>query len=209
MRRLGFPCVIPYSSRGEHVVSFDATRALLEPLGRPAYVEDDSSRTSGGREVFWAFEREDGLRFEVVWREPYEVAVVHADPPDAEQVIAALRSLGLEGPFDKHQLPEGRSLRRGHARWAVWLFTGQNAAMPTAVFSRKQLADAWLAQTRYSGTLVAYPLDRSLYDPERSFGVQHLPLEGSAEAQQYVGTTVESYVYVAGKQVPKNDDERL
>ncbi|AEI69191.1 DUF7710 domain-containing protein [Corallococcus macrosporus] len=208
MRRLGFPYVIPYSA-GEHVVSFGATRAVLEPLGQPAYVDDDSSRTAGGREVFWAFEREDGLRFEVVWKEPYGVAAVHADPPDAEQVITALRSLGLEGPFEKHHLPEGRSLRRGHARWAVWLFTGQNAAMPTAVFSRKQLADAWLAQTRYSGTLVAYPLDRSLYDAARSFGVQHLPPDGSAEAQQYVGTTVESYVYVAGKQVAKSDDAHL
>ncbi|AGC43456.1 hypothetical protein MYSTI_02129 [Myxococcus stipitatus DSM 14675] len=206
MRRLGFPYVIPYSE-GEHVVSFGATRAVLEPLGQPAYVEDDSSRTVGGREVFWAFEREDGLRFEVVWKEPSEVAAVHADPPDAEQVITALRSLGLEGPFEKHQLPEGRSLQRGHARWAVWLFTGQNAAMATAVFSRKQLADAWLAKTRYSGTLAAYPLDRPLYDAERSFGVQHLPAEGSSEAQQYVGSMVERYVYVAGMQVSKSDDE--
>ncbi|WNG47503.1 hypothetical protein F0U60_27825 [Archangium minus] len=206
MRRLRFPIVMPYLRSGDYLVSFPATRELLLPLGQPGYVEDDPTRTAGGRELFWAFEAENGLRFQVAWPELGEFALVAADPPDAQQVIATLRALGVDAVFEVQPAPEGLPLPRYHARGAVWLFTGQGAAQPTAVFSRKQLADEWLARTKYSGTLIAYPLDMSRYDMDRRMDKFPLPPAHSAAAQSYVGLTGERYEYIDGKQMPSAGD---
>ncbi|HYO68437.1 MAG TPA: hypothetical protein VEU33_20380 [Archangium sp.] len=201
MRRLTFPTVMPYQQH-ECVVEFPATREVLSPLGEPGFIEDDASRTAGGRELCWAFEMEDGLRLGVVWSEPIQYAGVVADPPEAGRAILALRELGVEADFKTRELPEGFSpLRRGHARGAVWLFTGEGSAQPTAVFSRKQLADAWLARTRFSGTLVPYPIDVSRYEHDRSWGQVTLPPPGSEEAQRYVGNVGERYEYFEGRQL--------
>ncbi|MFY0569295.1 DUF7710 domain-containing protein [Archangium lansingense] len=199
MRRLTFPTVMPYGEC-EAVVWFPATRDVLSSLGEPVYIEEDSMRTAGGREWFWAYETEDGLRLLLVWAEPYGAVSVVADPPEPQRAIAALRELGIEAPFEKSQLPEGFApLKRGYAQGAVWLFTGEGAAQPTAVFSRKQLADDWLARTRFTGTLVPYPIDRSRYEFERIWGQVPLPPPGSTEAQQYVGTVGERYEYFEGR----------
>ncbi|QRK06571.1 hypothetical protein JQX13_41870 [Archangium violaceum] len=184
MRRLRFPIVMPYRRSSDYLVWIPATREVLLPLGAPGYVEDDPTRTGGMREFFWAFEAENGLRFQVSWDEGAGGALVQADPPDAQQTISALRALGVDAAFEINTVPEGLPLRRYHAFGAVWLFTGQGAAQPTAVFSRKQLADEWLARTKYSGTLVAYPLDESRYDMERRLGRYPLPLAGSAAASR-------------------------
>jgi hypothetical protein len=205
MRRLSFPFVMPY---GEYdwVVGFSATRETLAPLGAPAYIEEDSARTAGGREFYWAFEREDGLRFDVVWLESYRAADVRADPPDAKQAIAALRCLGVDAVFEERPLPDELLMKRRQARGAVWLFTGKGATQPTAVFSRKQSADSWLVKTGFSGVLVAYPLDCSRYDFEQGFGTPNLPPANSAEAQSFVGNLGERYEYVNGRQVPGTDE---
>ncbi|WP_375766432.1 hypothetical protein NR798_32740 [Archangium gephyra] len=200
MRRLTFPVVLPYELR-EWVVQFPATRDVLHPLGEPGNIEEDSTRTHGGREFCWAFETEDGLRLGVVWAESQKYVAVVADPPEPQRAIAALRALGLEAPFETRALPEALPLRRGHARGAVWLFTGEGAAQPTAAFSRKQLADDWLAKNRFSGTLVPYPLDRSRYEYDRDWGQAALPPPGSDEAQRYVGTVGERYEYFEGRQL--------
>ncbi|NMO14245.1 hypothetical protein HPC49_07980 [Pyxidicoccus fallax] len=202
MRRLRFPYVMPYSQH-DWVVSFAASRETLAPLGTAGFIEEDPTRTASGREFYWAFERDDGLRFDVVWYEPIESAVVRADPPDANQAIAALRSLGVDADFEQRQLPDEFQPKLRHARAAVWVFTGKGATQPTAVFSRKQSADKWLAKTGYSGVLVAYPLDSSLHEFERNFGSQGLPPPNSPEAQAFVGTLGERYEYVDGRQVPE------
>ncbi|WP_420042712.1 DUF7710 domain-containing protein [Cystobacter fuscus] len=196
---------MPYIRPGDCLVWFQATREVLLPLGAPGYVEDDPSRTAGGREFFWAFETESGLRFQVTWDEPGTFALVQADPPDAQQTIVALRSLGVEATFEVQPIPEGLPLPRFHARGAVWLFTGQGAARPTAVFSRKQVADAWLAKTKFSGTLVAYPLDTSLYEMESHLARRALPPAHSVAAQSYAEPAGESYEYVEGTQLPSID----
>ncbi|HEX5750692.1 MAG TPA: hypothetical protein VFZ09_30980 [Archangium sp.] len=182
---------MPYANH-EPVVGFPATRSALSPLGDPGFIEDDHTRTASGRELWWAFEREDGQRLSLMWAEPIEYATVIADPPEPQRVIPALRELGVEASFELCPLPEEFSpLRHGHARGAVWLFTGEGSAQPTAVFSRKQLADAWLAKNRFSGTLVPYPLDMSRYEHDRSWGRVTLPPPGSEEAQRYVGNVGE------------------
>ncbi|WNG59436.1 hypothetical protein F0U59_35535 [Archangium gephyra] len=75
MRRLTFPTVMPYRQY-ECVVEFPATREVLSPLGEPGFIEDDYTRTAGGRELCWAFEMEDGLRLGLVWYEPIQHAVL-------------------------------------------------------------------------------------------------------------------------------------
>jgi hypothetical protein len=200
MRRLRFPVVIPYGDTG-WVVEFPASRELLQVLGEPGYIEDDPTRTAGGRELLWAFEMEGGLRLVLLWGESMEYASVSADPPEPERVIEALRALGLNAPFEKRHLPSEEQLPAFQARGAVWVFMGRGALEPTAVFSRKHLADAWLARNRFSGTLVAHPLDVSQYDLERKLRPSTVPVLERDEAQRYVGVLGERYEYVEGRQV--------
>ena len=126
MRRLTFPTVMPYSQH-ECVVEFPATREVLSPLGEPGFIEDDSSRTAGGRELFWAFEMEDGLRLELVWYEPIQYAGVVADPPEAQRAIRALR---------EHQgdalvfLPGAAEIRRVVASLAESLAASEFSLVP-------------------------------------------------------------------------------
>ncbi|WP_240360958.1 DUF7710 domain-containing protein [Pyxidicoccus caerfyrddinensis] len=191
---------MPYGHSG-WVVEFPASRELLQVLGEPGFIEDDPTRTAGGRELFWAFEMEGGLRLVLLWGESMEYASVSADPPEPERVIEALRALGLNAPFQKRQLPAEEQLPALQARGAVWVFTGRGASEPAAVFSRKQLADAWLARNRFSGTLVAHPLDISQYDLERRLRPSMVPEIEREEAQRYVGVLGERYEYVEGSQV--------
>jgi hypothetical protein len=46
----------------------------------------------------------------------------------------------------------------------VWVFNGPRGMFPSAVFSKKELADNWIKLNRLTGTLTAYPLDISVYD---------------------------------------------
>jgi hypothetical protein len=206
MRRLSFPYSMPYTWQ-EWVVEFTASRQTLAALGAPGFIEEDPTRTPGGSELCWAFEQEDGFRFAVRWSEQDGLALVHADPPDATRVIATLRSLGVDAAFKERQLPDALQPELHVARGGVWVFTGKGATQPTAVFSRKQSADRWLAKRGYSGVLQAYPLDGSRYDTARNFyGSQNMPPADSVEAQAYVGTLGERYEYVEGRQVPGPDE---
>lgn len=185
MKRLRFPLAMPYDVL-DFVVRFRASRAELAVLGEPGFVETDSSRMFGTSEYFWGFETAEGLRLQVCWHQGYDDVTVHADPPDPAATIAALRALGLSAEFEARTLAHEKRLQRGHARGTVWLFFEREATAPAAVFSRKQHADAWLARSRSSGALVAYPLD--------------LPL---SELAKVWGSNVqsESYAYVDGVQL--------
>jgi hypothetical protein len=46
----------------------------------------------------------------------------------------------------------------------VWVFNGAKGKFPSAVFSKKELAEDWVKRNRLTGTLTAYPLDISVYD---------------------------------------------
>jgi hypothetical protein len=169
-------------------VTFGTSREGLASLGEPAYIETDGARTAGPPEYFWGFETPEGLRLQICWTDPYDGhATVHADPPDAAAAIAALRALGLRADFEARPLPKEAWLPRRHARGAVWLFLELGRAEPAAVFSRKQLADAWLAKSRKSGALIPYPLD--------------LPLDEAAKRMEGLPGG-ERYEYVEGVQRP-------
>ena len=46
----------------------------------------------------------------------------------------------------------------------VWVFNGNGARFPSAVFSSREKAEAWIAAHALSGTLTRYPIDQSVYD---------------------------------------------
>jgi hypothetical protein len=46
----------------------------------------------------------------------------------------------------------------------VWVFNGNRNRFPSAVFTERHLAEAWIQKNRLEGTLTAYPLNISIYD---------------------------------------------
>lgn len=46
----------------------------------------------------------------------------------------------------------------------VWVFNGPNNQFPSAVFTSRGLAEAWIGRHNLRGTLTAYPLNVSAYD---------------------------------------------
>jgi hypothetical protein len=47
---------------------------------------------------------------------------------------------------------------------SVWVFLGNGARMPSAVFSSQAAAEKWVKANQLSGLLTEYPLDQSAYD---------------------------------------------
>jgi hypothetical protein len=46
----------------------------------------------------------------------------------------------------------------------VWVFNGLRAKFPSAVFTDRHSAEAWIRQHGLSGTLTKYPLNSGVYD---------------------------------------------
>ena len=46
---------------------------------------------------------------------------------------------------------------------SIWVFMGENARHPCAVFTTKELAAKWIAKYLLSGILSEYPLNQSVY----------------------------------------------
>ncbi|MBF9263997.1 DUF7710 domain-containing protein [Paracidovorax cattleyae] len=46
----------------------------------------------------------------------------------------------------------------------IWIFNGENSNFPSAVFSRIELAEEWIAKYKLNGVLTSYPIDQSVYD---------------------------------------------
>jgi hypothetical protein len=46
----------------------------------------------------------------------------------------------------------------------VWIFNGLNSDFPSAVFSTREKAEAWIEANQLEGTLTKYPIDLSAYD---------------------------------------------
>ena len=47
---------------------------------------------------------------------------------------------------------------------SVWVFVGDKGRFPSAVFSSREKAEAWIAAQALSGTLTRYPVDQSAYE---------------------------------------------
>lgn len=46
----------------------------------------------------------------------------------------------------------------------VWVFLGERGTLPSAVFSTRERAEAWIAERRLTGCLTRYPIDRPVYE---------------------------------------------
>src|SRR5262245_46414480 len=46
----------------------------------------------------------------------------------------------------------------------VWVFNGARNHFPSAIFTERRLAEAWIQKNQLEGTLTAYPLNTSAYD---------------------------------------------
>ena len=46
----------------------------------------------------------------------------------------------------------------------IWVFNGNRNHFPSAVFTERHLAEAWIEKHKLEGTLTAYPLDVGIYD---------------------------------------------
>jgi len=65
-------------------------KQLGEKLGKPHYIETDSTRTFGGDEEHWYFNLESGQRVIIVYRVPYDITALYANPPDLKPIVDAL-----------------------------------------------------------------------------------------------------------------------
>lgn len=45
----------------------------------------------------------------------------------------------------------------------AWVFNGETANFPSAVFSERKLAEDWIRRHKLTGTLTAYPVDIGAY----------------------------------------------
>lgn len=85
---------------------------------------------------------------------------------------------------------------------SIWVFTGNGAMHPCAVFSTKRRADAWIQASEVSGTLTAYPIDQSVYDwaVENGHFVPKFPYHSeSACIQRFSSAHAEHYHYENGR----------
>ena len=46
----------------------------------------------------------------------------------------------------------------------VWVFNSSKGRFPSAVFSKKELANEWIRLHKLTGILTAYPIDIGVYD---------------------------------------------
>lgn len=84
----------------------------------------------------------------------------------------------------------------------VWIFHGERAKFSSAVFTRRDLAEQWIATNGFSGMLTEYPLDISVYDFHQASGVGKKYAECSLEFKQnYASASQDHYHYLAGKKV--------
>ena len=47
---------------------------------------------------------------------------------------------------------------------SVWIFSGVKRHFPGGVFTRRDLAEAWIEKNRLTGTLTLYPVDTGAYE---------------------------------------------
>lgn len=90
----------------------------------------------------------------------------------------------------------------------VWVFNGERARFPAAVFTNRESAERWISDNALSGVLTAYPLDRSAYD--WAVGEGYFTPNKPASAEFVAGFTSahqEHYHYVEGAREHKDQDQ--
>jgi len=84
----------------------------------------------------------------------------------------------------------------------VWIFHGEGAKFSSAVFTRRELAEQWIAKNGFSGMLTEYPLDVSVYDlhTQSGFFIAQKDVQRSREfMQNFTSASQEHYHYVGGR----------
>ena len=83
----------------------------------------------------------------------------------------------------------------------VWVFQGEGATFPCAVYTDLKLAEDWIAENLVSGLLTAYPLNQSLYDwvSEQGLWTPQEPNQKTPKfIQQFSSAYAEHYHYQDG-----------
>lgn len=87
----------------------------------------------------------------------------------------------------------------------VWVFVGDTARLPSAVFSTLERAQAWIARHRISGLVTQYPLDVPVIDWAVAQGV-YSPKPGDEhdtwKIQTFTSAAQRHYHYVDGSSNP-------
>jgi hypothetical protein len=92
----------------------------------------------------------------------------------------------------------------------VWVFNGNKGNFPGGVFSKKEIADAWIGKYRLSGTLTKYPVDEGVYDWSLANGSFKIKKEDQTKPefiQRFSSASQEHYHYIDGKQAGSDHDE--
>jgi hypothetical protein len=86
----------------------------------------------------------------------------------------------------------------------VWIFNGPGNQFPSAAFTQRENAEAWIQQHHLTGTLTAYPLDVAVYDwaIRQDFFTPRRENQSSPEfIARFSSASQEHYHYKAGLRV--------
>jgi hypothetical protein len=84
----------------------------------------------------------------------------------------------------------------------VWVFNGARSNFPSAVFTTRELAEAWISKNKVTGTLTRYPLDQGAFEwaLERGYFV---PKRDDQRTSEFIGRfsagSQEHYHYEEGR----------
>lgn len=67
----------------------------------------------------------------------------------------------------------------------VWIFNGEKSALPSGVFNKRELAEAWIAQHQLSGSLTPYPVNVGAYDFAVKAGT-FVPAKDSEKTPEFI-----------------------
>jgi len=92
----------------------------------------------------------------------------------------------------------------------VWVFNG-GGNFPSGVFSKKEIAEAWIAKHKLSGVLTKYPVDEGVYDWSLANGTFKIKKEEQTQPafiQRFSSASQEHYHYENGlNENERNDDD--
>lgn len=88
------------------------------------------------------------------------------------------------------------------AQQAVWVFNGEGARFPGAIFLERELAEKWIKLHKLTGILTLYPLNEGVYDWSVSngqFAPKNEEQKASAFIQRFTSASQEHYHYEDGQ----------
>jgi len=84
----------------------------------------------------------------------------------------------------------------------IWVFNGANSNFPGGVFSKKEVAEIWIANHKLSGVLTKYPIDEGVYDWALANGTFKIKKEEQTKPefiQRFSSASLEHEHYEDGK----------